>query len=670
MTFAELVIKFETQGNDKVLRDVRSIEVELKKVSSSSVNAANRFQQSFGKISTSIKGVNFSNINSGMSQMSTTMTPAMSSLQSTISTISLLNIALKDNSAGIFAKNFTKAFASLKVDAAEKTYKKMLKGFETYPQRFGIKVDIIDGKTKLSNLPDVTEKQQRAFQKFAPKANIDMLKGIAANRLVFSEDGRKDLAKYAEGLQGIISGFVGVSSAILEVGKAVTIALSAVYALNAALIKSTVEAAFEVEQLQQRLEALTTPEKATDILSFVRKLAEPSNFTTQQLAEASVQLEAFGLNSKRILPIMAQLGMAFGADAEKLRLLTDMFGRLGQGQLPDQQVMAQFGISKSKLMKEGIKFDNQGSLVSSTREVMIAIEKIVTRDYGAIFDKMAKTGNAKLASLTDVFDRLKVSVGQSLMDTAKNAISGMTDLLSAIERTGILQKVAQSMLLPFQAIANVFTGKDKSIGNIQATMASWAGGLLAIFEEINIQTALFVEQFARVSKLALIFQSGQAAVKYREVGGLVSDIFKGARGTFAPGRAIQKGTDYSMMILDQLKNPPVPTSIDDLINNSKLTDFGKLEDLLKGDKAKKDKSETLLQKIEQHTKTQNEITLRNLTYGGGELAAQGLSAVQMSGFRSVSSPGINASNDIVRGVEKIVRGYSNSNNLNFSFKRS
>jgi hypothetical protein len=283
---------------------------------------------------------------------------------------------------------------------------------------------------------------------------------------------------------------------------------------------------------------------------------------------------------------------------------------------------------------------------------------------------MANTGNAKLASLTDVFERLKVSVGQSLMDTAKNAISGMTDLLSAIERTGILQKVAQSMLLPFQAIANVFTGKDKSIGNIQATMANWAGGLLAIFEEINIQTALFVEQFARVSKLALLFQSGQALPRYKEVGGLISDIFKGARGTFAPGRVTQKGTDYSMMILDQLQNPPVPTSIDDLINKSKLTDFGKLEDLLKGDKAKKDKSQTLLEKIQQNTKTQNEITLRNLTYGGGELAAQGLSAVQMSGFRSVGSPGVNAGNDIVRGVEKIVRGYSNSNNLNFSFKRS
>ena len=50
MTFAELVIKFETPGNDKVLRDVRSIEVELKKVSNASVKSANKLSQSFQNI--------------------------------------------------------------------------------------------------------------------------------------------------------------------------------------------------------------------------------------------------------------------------------------------------------------------------------------------------------------------------------------------------------------------------------------------------------------------------------------------------------------------------------------------------------------------------------------------------------------------------------------------
>lgn len=670
MTFAELVIKFETQGDSTTKTSIRAVEAELKNVSNASVNASNKFQQSFGKISTSIRSVNFSNFNSQFSQMSTAMTPAMSNLQGTVTTLSLLKLALKDSSAGVFAKNFTTSILQMQKTLLDFQRKKLVnKTFTFLGSLPGVETIQEGDKTGFRPMADATIAQRLAFEKLRKKMEESAAAKLRLDQKLNTPAGQEQIQKYAEGIQSVITGFAGVASVILQVAKAITVAISAIYAFNAAVIQSTVQAAFNFEELQGRLAALKGPAKANDILDFVRKLAEPSNFTTDQLANSAVQLEAFGLNAKRILPTIAQLGMAFGADAEKLRLLTDMFGRLSQGQLPDVQVMAQFGLSKSKLMKEGIKFDNQGSLVSSTREVFVAIEKIVNREYEKIFNQMANTGNAKLASVTDVFERLKIQVGNSLMDVAKNSLNSLSGLLSAIERTGILEKVAQTMILPFQALANVFTGKDKSIGNIQMTMATWTGGLLAAFEEINIQVSLFVEQLARVSKLALIFQTGQGFTKIKEVGGLIADISKGARGQFAPGRAINKGSDYAMMILDQLQNPGKATNIKDLINDSKLTDFGKLEDLLKNDKTK-EKTQRTLDLIQQNTKTQNELTLRNMTYGGGELAAQGISAVQMGGFRSVSSPQINASNDIVRGVEKIVRGYSNSNNLNFSFRRS
>jgi hypothetical protein len=107
MTFAELVIKFETQGDSSTKTSIRAVEAELKNVSNASVNASNKFQQSFGKISTSIRSVNFNSLNSQFSQMSTAMTPAMSSLQGTVTTLSLLKLALKDSSVGKFSKDFT-----------------------------------------------------------------------------------------------------------------------------------------------------------------------------------------------------------------------------------------------------------------------------------------------------------------------------------------------------------------------------------------------------------------------------------------------------------------------------------------------------------------------------------------------------------------------------------
>jgi len=298
--------------------------------------------------------------------------------------------------------------------------KQLLEETKKIGDRLGVSVSSLPGGGLQTNISGFTSMSRLATQIENAKKLEDNLK---SQRSLEKRIGQNVDTKNVEKMNALFTNMLEITGmvvvGVLNIAKAVATATAAVYAFNAAIIKDTVQAAFNFEQLQARLEALTTPAKANDILSFVRQLAEPSNFTTDELANASVQLEAFGLNSKRILPIMAQLGMAFGADAEKLRLLTDMFGRLSQGQLPDVQVMAQFGLSKSKLMKEGIKFDNQGSLVSSTREVMIAIEKIVTRDYGKIFDKMSKTGNAKLASVTDVFERLKIQIGNSLMEASK-----------------------------------------------------------------------------------------------------------------------------------------------------------------------------------------------------------------------------------------------------------
>ena len=672
MRFADLVVKFSSEGVDKVTRDVNSIEDSLNDVTNAATRSAKALTNNFGKLKNiSIATANMqsfgSTSNSALNVANSSTNNYKNSLLDLIQTIRLTGLTSDKTS-----KNLGAMFSSFSFDKQSDIFKKLKKQGDRLKYQ---EYRFIQRAQR--EQPDMSFMDLLRLSKYKHR---DKINAIDDKTLEMQDRFRAKMKKNADGMSGFdleaqgalsaLSSFGSAASGILIVGAAIATVTAAVYKMNAEIIRTTVQAAFNFEELRGRLKALSGDAKATDILSFVRRLAEPSNFTTEQLANSAVNLEAFGLNAKRILPTIAQLGMAFGADAEKLRLLTDMFGRLSQGQLPDVQVMAQFGLSKSKLMKEGIKFDSQGSLVSSTREVFKAIEKIVNEQYGKIFTQMATTGNAKLASVTDAFDTLKIKIGESLMDASKNALGHLTNLLTAIERTGIMEKVAQSMLIPFQALANVFMGKDKSLLNLQTTMANWAGGLLAIFEEINIQTGLFVEQLARGVQLAVAFQGGQAF----KVAELLPEMLKGFRGQFAPNRVTEKGKDYSMAILGQMRYAGPGTDINKLIDESKKTDFGKLEDLLKPekDKDKKDKerSQRTLDLIQQNTKTQNEITLRNLTYGGGQLAAQGISAVQMSGNRTVSSPQISASNDIVRGIEKIVRGYNNSNNLNFSFRRS
>jgi hypothetical protein len=675
MTFAELVIKFEVQGDSSTKTTIRAVEAELKNVSNASVNAANKFSSSMTKISQSSRGLqNFQNLGQSIiaqfgqaagatvpfSNNLVDIAQSMILLGSKVNLVSAFFGVLQRAAVGFFNHvillplNLTKAFGGLVAKIIPTIYAFVTQTNVSNKLKnallslgiaiFKITVPIFNFGIKFSAVMEAIRKS--VSNTFSP-----MITSIG-----------QTIAKFS----GLISFLGNTASAFLGLTASMAIFTAAVLAMDLVIAKTTIEAAFAFEELQARLSALKGPAKANDILDFVRQLAEPSNFTTDQLANSAVQLEAFGLNAKRILPTIAQLGMAFGADAEKLRLLTDMFGRLSQGQLPDVQVMAQFGLSKSKLMKEGIKFDNQGSLVSSTREVFIAIEKIVNRDYGKIFDQMAKTGNARLASLTDVFERLKIQIGMQLSESAKIAISGFADALGALEKSGVLEQAARTMLLPFEALGKVLTGGGGAGGfsAFQIQIASFFGAFIAGFEEVNIQTALFIERMNLIGKLIADFATMNPAKAVENF----SKLGKNLTGSFSGTRMGKRGDEIAFDVLAQMNQPG--TNIKDLIDNSKLIDFGKLEDLLKPDKSDKDKNQRTLDLIQQNTKTQNELTLRNMTYGGGELAAQGISAVQMGGFRSVSSPQINASNDIVRGVEKIVRGYSNSNNLNFSFRRS
>ena len=72
----------------------------------------------------------------------------------------------------------------------------------------------------------------------------------------------------------------------------------------------------------------------------VRKVAGPSPFTFSQLANLAVGLESIGLETNALLPRLANLGAAFGADEEHLKSLLNMVGKFKVGQMPDAEQMA------------------------------------------------------------------------------------------------------------------------------------------------------------------------------------------------------------------------------------------------------------------------------------------------------------------------------------------
>jgi len=199
--------------------------------------------------------------------------------------------------------------------------------------------------------------------------------------------------------------------------------------------KSALQAAGDAQELNTRLEGVTgSAAQAAAIMKKVREVAGPSPFTTKQLANAAVGLQAMGLNAQKALPKLADLGAAFGADEEHLKSLVNMMGKLNQGIMPDSETLSMFGLSKKDFAGEGITFDKNGTLLSSATQTLDALFRIIDKKYGGMTERMAKNTNSQMASIVDSSTLMMEKVG-AIFGAGLNLITpAITDGLNKVTK--------------------------------------------------------------------------------------------------------------------------------------------------------------------------------------------------------------------------------------------
>ena len=212
------------------------------------------------------------------------------------------------------------------------------------------------------------------------------------------------------------------------------------------LVKGAEASSLAYTELSARLKAVTgSADAAARKLAYAQAVANPSNFTFSQLANATTLLEAFDINAERALPTVARLGMAFGAGSEQLAVLVRGLGDLSTGKFLESDVAASFGLNRQLFETKGIKFDGQGQLLSSATETLEALEAIVNEKYGGIFDEMASTPGAKLASLQDSWEKLQRVIGDGILKVGVPAMERLTALVGALGNSGVAVDVVNAI---------------------------------------------------------------------------------------------------------------------------------------------------------------------------------------------------------------------------------
>ena len=505
------------------------------------------------------------------------------------------------------------------------------------------------------------------------------------------------------------SGLNQVGEAAKAAGTAVATGLGVVAIASAAglgaLGKTAFDSAVAFESLGARLTAITgSGKRAAEVLDTVRKVAEPSPFTFDQLATAATQLEAFGLKTEAILPRLANLGAAFGASEENLKSLVNLFGRLAAGNFPDIEQLSAFGLSKSMFAAQGIKFDEGGSLVSSARDTFEALIRIIDSKYSGMMDKLAGTTETKLATLTDKWQGALRIIGSKLITILTPFIEYFSSFLDKLTNSGALNMLVDRFMSPMTNMANAFgngnmqQGFDRLLATIAGFVAELPAMLEGVFKNVgimfnnimNANRALMADAFpwvkdpkrAAYNEQLQGIQPDMATFSlsrgYRSQATIDADIRRfelqkkqlDRQFGYDNNNDIMAGTSWSKMG-GQIQNTITKTL--EMIGNAKLPSsatagvqgVGPYGNIAETAKATTETNDLLLRVAKNTKDTADALTLRRETLGGGTMGAIGLTGAEVAavnGSYGMFGNGlIPAGTDLERAMRRIIRDESRRN---------
>ena len=481
--------------------------------------------------------------------------------------------------------------------------------------------------------------------------------------------------------------------------------------------KEMFNASVEAESMNARMMSMSkSAAEASKEIALIKNIALVSPITTKDTFQFA-------------LPLLAKMAAAKGPKPEIMQAFTQVLTKLSQGIMPDAEQAITAGIPglQAKLNAAGLKFDAKGSIASSAAETMKALQKVVQKETGTAMDLMKNTTETKLASFQDALNNFYIKGGDVVKKFFTPMIEAATKALDLLSQSGALTTVLDRMFTtvfgPITNVAKLYNKQGLTDSGLKL-LADSLNFISVLPENIKIAFTYLYDVFKYfIDRLKEIFPGkkapeppksltlqdrfnemmagrgffGQEARNYRPSGQdrieKELSLFKGTMLDFVTGSKV--GT--TMQNVGNMKSGQFPTfggfvkgdasKIYDQLRTGQEkmgkgglkipestgpagTFLAMMNDASEKDKQKKEKQQRSLDLIQDNTKKANELTLREFTYGGGILAQQGVSPVQMSTGRQVSSPQINATDDISRGFQKMMRGYTTSNNQNLSFRRS
>jgi len=204
--------------------------------------------------------------------------------------------------------------------------------------------------------------------------------------------------------------------------------------------------AAELESQTRSLEVLTgSAERARDIVQQLQQLGAVTPFTSTELIDTAKRLQAFGVETEKVVDITRRLADVSGATGAELAGLANAYGQVqAKGRLQGEELL-QFqerGVALQQILRKeygltGVEFQKaleKGQI--SAEAVEYALRKLT--DTGGKYANGAiaqsDTLKGRMSTLTDSVQVLAQTIGKTLEPVFKWALTQATAVVSEIQR--------------------------------------------------------------------------------------------------------------------------------------------------------------------------------------------------------------------------------------------
>ena len=199
--------------------------------------------------------------------------------------------------------------------------------------------------------------------------------------------------------------------------------------LGAAVLKlgkSAITTAGQFEALRTRLTAMTgSVQRGTQLFDKFNKVAATTPFAVANVVEAGASLQAFGVNSEKMIKPVADLAAFMGLDIVEA---SQAMGRAFAGGAGAADILRERGILQLIKDSQGIEDLTKLTLPQFRKALETAMMDPQGKIAGAT-DLLAKTWQGKLSNMQDAWSRLLAALGDKMLPFAKNVVTRITTLL-------------------------------------------------------------------------------------------------------------------------------------------------------------------------------------------------------------------------------------------------